>query len=105
MVVAVSGAFFFKVHQTGTTETDTTKRVLSKVGELYILPSGEQPTVAQIKDKTKLPPQSFFSAAEDGDFLLVYTESKTAFIYRESVDKLVSVGPISTEQTNPTAGN
>ena len=70
-------------------------RVVKEVGELYIVPTGEEPTVAAIKDKTKLSQQEFFKDAQNGDYLIVYSKAGLALIYRESVDKLVNAGPIN----------
>lgn len=69
--------------------------IITAVGQLYILPSGETPTVATIKDKAKLSGQTFFKDAQNGDYVLVYPKAKTALLYRKSVNKLVNVGPIS----------
>jgi hypothetical protein len=78
----------------------TTARVIQKVGVLYELPSGEEPTVAAIQDRTKLDSQAFFKNARNGDYLLVYTKAQLALIYRESANKLVTVGPVNTQAAN-----
>lgn len=70
-------------------------RVVKEVGELYIVPPEEEPTVAAIKDKSKLSKQDFFKDAQNGDYLVVYSKAGLALIYRESVDKLVNAGPIN----------
>lgn len=78
--------------------------VIKDVAKLYILPANEKPTVAAIKDKSKLSGQPFFDKAEDGDYLLVYNNAKLALVYRKSANKLVTVSPINpnaaTESTN-----
>lgn len=76
--------------------TAIVERVIERVGKLYILPADEEPTVAEIKDKSKLPEpnRKFFESAQDGDYLLVYTKTKLALIYRENINKLVNVGPV-----------
>jgi hypothetical protein len=72
-------------------------RVVKEVGELYIVPTQEEPTVAAIKDKSKLSKQEFFKDAQNGDYLIVYSKAGLALIYRESVDKLVNAGPINAD--------
>ncbi len=67
----------------------------AKVSKLINLQSGEQPVVATIQDKTKLKDQPFFSGAENGDKLLIFTNAKKAIIYRESANKIINVGPIA----------
>ena len=68
--------------------------LLEKVGKLTILPQGEEPVIATVKDIEKLKAQPFFINAQNGDTLIAYTKSLTAIIYRESENKIVSMGPI-----------
>ena len=49
------------------------KSLIEEVSKLAILPSKEQPTIATVQDKTKLQNQTFFSQAENGDKVLIYT--------------------------------
>jgi hypothetical protein len=105
LVLAVSAAFFFKEYQDIRKDPKakaeaTSKRVVDRVSELYFLPENEEPTVAQIEDKTKLEGQSFFDSARNGDYLLVYTKAKIALLYREGENKLVNVGPVNTDQSD-----
>lgn len=96
VVVATAGFFamqFFSLKSEGT-DDETTKRVVSKVESLYVLPEGE-PTVAKVQDKEKLAQQSFFSQAKNGDYVLIYSDAKLALLYREEINKLVNVGPIA----------
>lgn len=81
----------------------TTARVLKAVGELYLLPTDEEPTVAQVQDKSKLDNKEFFKSTEDGDYLLLYKKNKLALVYRESTDKIITVGPINLD-SGQTAG-
>lgn len=76
---------------------ETSKRIIENVSKLYVVPEREQPTVAAIQDKDKLKEQGFFRQAKDGDYVIVYTKAKLALLYRESINKLVNVGPVSTE--------
>lgn len=66
----------------------------NKVSRLIELPDGEM-VVATVSDKEKLVDQPFFSKAENGDKVLIFSESSTAIIYRESTDKIVNSGPIA----------
>lgn len=105
LVLAVTGAFLVTEYQQKKNDPKaqaeaTTSRVIEKVSELYFLPKDEKPTVAQIEDKSKLDGQSFFDSAENGDYLLVYTDAKIALLYREGENKLVNVGPVNTDQSD-----
>lgn len=107
LVFAIIAAFFFKQYQEVKNNPDaaakvTSERILEKVSKLYFLPGSEEPTVAQIEDKEKLANQSFFSGAQNGDYLLVYPEAKLALLYREEANKLVNVGPVDTGQNQQT---
>jgi len=73
---------------------ETTQRLVGKVEKLYQLPD-EKPTVAQINDKDKLKEQPFFKSAQNGDYLLIFTNAKLAVLYREGENKLINVGPIA----------
>jgi hypothetical protein len=87
----------------GNDTTAASSRIIAKVGTHYVLPSGETPTVAQIQNKDSLQShQEFYQGAENGDYLLVYAQSKIAILYRESLNKLIKVSPVSmqTEQNS-----
>lgn len=77
--------------------------IIKKVEKLYITPSAEVPTVAEIQNKDNLPKNNeFYKGAQNGDFLLVYNKAKVAILYRESINKLVRVSPvIPTEASEP----
>lgn len=74
---------------------EQTQALIVKVGKLIVLPSGEKPTVATVSDITKLSDQPFFQNAQNGDKVLIYTQAKEAILFRESIDKIIQVAPIS----------
>jgi hypothetical protein len=113
LVVAIAAAavFFFMQYKNLKDNPDaaaqeTTQRLVGEVGKLYALPGDETPTVALVQDKDKLKDQSFFAKAENGDYILIYTNSKLALLYREKDNKLINVGPVSISgQGDTAAGN
>lgn len=75
-------------------------RYVQEVGELYALPSNEQPSVATVNDKSKLEDQPFFANAENGDVTLIYAQSKLAILYRPSTKQLVNVSSVTINEGN-----
>ena len=103
LLAIVAGFFawqFFTLKNNPNKENDETiAKVTTEVGNLYMLPS-EKPTVAQVQDKEKLKDQAFFAKAENGDYILIYSEAKLALLYRQKDHKLVNVGPITITDDN-----
>ncbi len=99
LLASVAGFFFWKWQalksDANVSAQQSSQRIIEKVGQLFALPTGEEPTVALIQDKEKLQSQDFFKNARNGDYLLMYSKSKIALIYREKDDKLINVGPIA----------
>lgn len=83
------------------------KQLIAEVGKLMVLPVSEQPTIATVSDVTKLADQPFFANAKNGDKVLIYTQSKKAILYRESINKIIEVAPVnigsSAASNSPTA--
>ena len=102
LLSAVAGYFIWRTVTLSNTPkaADQAKstEIINKVGKIFALPEGEQPTVGQITDKEKIKDQAFFTKAETGDYLLVYTTEKLALIYREKDNKIINAGPITPQQ-------
>lgn len=75
--------------------TNQANEIKAKVAQLIEVPADETPTLATVTDKEKLADQPFFANAENGDVILLFPEAKKAYIYRESENKLINVGPIA----------
>jgi hypothetical protein len=103
VLAALAGFFFWQYNNLkanpDSVAQETTQRLVAKVDKLYAIPE-EEPTVAQISDKEKLKDQPFFQSAENGDYLLIFTNAKLAILYRESENRLVNVGPIAITPEN-----
>ena len=108
IVVAVAAVIFagwllmqnqqLQKKETATTSTKsdiTNEEVAKKVSAVYDAPK-ETPSVAKVADKSKLPNEPFFQNAKQGDYVLIYPTAKIALIYRLSENKVVNIGPIST---------
>ncbi len=65
---------------------------LKKVSELTIVPTGETPQIAVIQDIEALKKnQPFFTDAENGDKVLIFSQARKAIIYRESAHKIINI--------------
>ncbi len=71
--------------------------LIERVGELIVLPQGEEPTVATVSDPDKLKDQVFFANAKVGDKVLIYTKARKAYLYDPEGDILLEVAPITAE--------
>jgi hypothetical protein len=71
--------------------------VLAKVGAHIVLPKDEVPTLATVSDPEQLKKYPFFSNAEKGDKVLIYSLAKKAILYRPTGDKIVEIAPIITK--------
>ena len=99
LLIAAAGFFYWQYNKLKTNPNsvsqEMTQQVTDKVAKLYALPTDEKPTVAQVKDKEKLKDQPFFKNAQNEDYILIYTNTKMALLYREKENKLINVGPIA----------
>jgi hypothetical protein len=107
--VASTAYLFMKVQklqenpqQAAQAEVDS---LLAEVGELIVLPEGETPTVATVSDPEQLKTQAFFTNAEKGDKVLLYTTAKKAILYNPNTHKIVEVAPVNIGNGNATTPN
>lgn len=80
------------------------ERLIAQVKSLVDLPEGENPTIATVNDASKVKEQTFFSRSENGDRVLIYTQSKKAILYRPSTNKIIEIAPITISQSASTSG-
>jgi hypothetical protein len=65
--------------------------IKKKISAFIELPSSEEPTLATVTDVEKLKDQPFFSKAQNGDKVIIYTNSQKAILYRPSTGKIVDM--------------
>lgn len=82
---------------------DEKSDIVGKVGKLMELPE-EDPLVATITDKEKLKEQYFFSKAQNGDVVMIYSNSKKAILYRPSINKIIEVSSLIDESRDSSKG-
>ncbi len=69
--------------------------VIKVLSELILLPEGEEPIVATVKEAEALrEKEAFYKNVQPGDKIVIFSQSRKAIIYRPKDNKLVNVGPI-----------
>lgn len=95
IAVAFGSYFYYKLNKMENTSNIKVQKeldnLLSKVSRHYLVPAGEEPTVATVSDPELLKKQSFFTLAEKGDKVLIFTKSGKAVLYRPSIDKIIEI--------------
>lgn len=102
--VGTAGYFYWQYRnvQPGIAETKEVQSLTKEIGSLMLLPEGEEPTLATVTDKEKLAEQPFFLHAENGDKVLIYSNSGRAVLYRPSLKKIIDVTVVN---STPPAGS
>jgi hypothetical protein len=72
-------------------EESLVERVRSKVD----LPTDETPTLATVTDVEKLAGQAFFTKAQNGDRVLIYSKARKVILYRPSEDRIIEIGSVN----------
>lgn len=100
IAVAFGGYFYYKLRilEKNTNQKKETQDLLGKVAKLYLIPPGEEPTVATVSDPEKLKSQAFFSLSQKNDKVLIFTKAGRAVLYRPSIDKIIEIAPINNTQ-------
>ena len=81
------------------------KDIVAKASKLVALPTDESPTIATVKDVSKLKTQAFFKNAHNGDKVLIYTKAKKAAIYRPSTNKIIEIAPVNLGSSSSTSSS
>lgn len=107
LVLAGAAGYFFwqnkqnvaKLNNPNQASAQEVEELTKRVGKLMDLPKDEKPTIISVVDKDKVKTQAFFTNAENGDKVLVYTAAKKAILYRPLTGKIVEVGPVDIAPT------
>jgi hypothetical protein len=74
------------------------KGLVASVGQLMLVPTDEQPTVATVTDPAKLASQEFFAHAQAGDKVLMYAKARKAILYSPKQNKIIEVATLNTQK-------
>lgn len=112
IIAIVLGVYFFNQYQKAqkliknpsSANVLEVEELVKKVGSLIELPN-ETPALATVSDVTKLKDQPFFVKSQNGDKVLIYTNSKKAIIYRPSTNKIIEVSSINLNNSDLSTPN
>jgi hypothetical protein len=74
--------------------------LIEEIGKTIVLPD-ETPTLATVSDPEKLRDQAFFARSQEGDKVLIYTQSRKAILWRPSIKKIIEISPLSVDPEVP----
>ena len=81
-----------------------TDALITAVGKLLTLPTGETPTIANVTAANAAKKQSaFFNSAQNGDKVLMYVKAGEAILYRPSTNKIILVAPLTFSNSTSTS--
>ncbi|MBI2450820.1 MAG: LytR C-terminal domain-containing protein [Parcubacteria group bacterium] len=104
-VLAVGGYYLFDKPTPEEKAREELAAAMASVGELMILPEGDEPVLATVTDaETLIKQQAFFTGAVNGDQLLLFPRNLKAVLYSPSRKMIVNMGPIQ-QQPQVAVGN
>lgn len=90
------------------TSKDEAKELSGQIGQYFLLPSNETPTIFTVTDINKVKSQAFFRDAQNGDRVLIYSKTGQAILYRPSIKKIINASQVNLDgaaSTSPTGTN
>ena len=75
-------------------------KLVAKLSKTVALPANATPTLATVKDASKLKNQAFFVNAQNGDKVLIYQDYSRALLYRPSTGKIIEFSQVSLTGNN-----
>lgn len=96
VAIGVAGYFYWQYRNTASVkEAKEIEDLTKEISQSFLLPENETPTLATVTDKEKLAGQPFFQKSENGDKVLIYSQSGRAVLYRPSLKKIVDITSIN----------
>lgn len=93
------GVYYYSLYQTELHKVrdpqSDLKALLTQVGKLIELPTGEQPTVATVTNADQIKEQPFFAKAKNGDRVIIYTNARMAILFDAIAGKIMNVGTLN----------
>ncbi len=104
-IFLIAAAYFYGRHSVYQAHPEFQKQqqaanILENLSALIQLPTNESPQLVTITDaENARNGQTFLANAVDGDVLVIFAASRQAFLYRPSTNKIIAVGPVTSEET------
>jgi len=99
IATGVAGYFYYQSkHAAQIADSKEIEELTKTIGQFVELPADETPTLATVTDREKLADQTFFLKAENGDKVLIYSNSGKAILYRPSTKKIVDMTSVNVNQ-------
>ena len=89
-----------KLSDPKTSAEQANQELVSDLRKVALLPTDEDPQVAELTDKEKQKNNPFFANAENGDKVLVYQKASKVIIYRPSTKQVVNMATIDGTNTS-----
>ena len=83
------GLLFNRYVIKGSSENKDLSLAKTKVGKLILLPTNEEPTLAEVTDNKTIKDAVLAKSSKNGDQILFYTKSRLVVVYRPSINKIV----------------
>lgn len=88
------GLLFNRYVIKGSGENKELSLAKAKVGKLILLPTNEEPTLAEVTDNKTIKDAVLAKSSKNGDQILFYTKSRLVVVYRPSINKIVLAGDL-----------
>ncbi len=96
LTISVAGYFYYQFRNSvEVADAKEIEDLAKEIGAVMMLPENETPTLATVTDKNKLSEQPFFQKSENGDKVLIYSNTGRAILYRPSTKKIVDVTTVN----------
>ncbi len=104
----ISGVYYYAKYQQEILRLKDPQRdvkaLLTQVGKLIELPTGEEPTVATVTNADQIIAQPFFAKAKNGDRVIIYTNARLAILFDMISGKIMNVGILNVGTPSATQG-
>lgn len=103
----LSGFLIYKINKVDKSinTTKDTQKLIEKVSKIYLIPEGEEPTIASVSDPEAVKNNSFFTLSQKDDKILIFPKAGRAVLYRPSINKIIETTAVNIDTINIRADN